>query len=272
MPRFPAALTLLLALAACRRESVPPTPRGMAAAPVGGDVAPRLARYATVTLTTDTAALTPNERKMIPLLIDAAREMDPIFWREAYGDRDSLMRQIASADARRFVDVNDGPWDRLENDAPFIPEIGPKPAGANFYPPGMTKEEFDSAAATSKPRGDSLRSQYTMVRRDAGGRLIGIPYSTIFAAQHQRAADKLLEAATLADDPGLKHYLTLRAAALRNDDYQPSDFAWMDMKHNTLDIVIGPIETYEDALFGYKAAHEGIVVVKDQQWSKRLGR
>jgi len=44
----------------------------------------------------------------------------------------------------------------------------------------------------------------------------------------------------------------------------------MDMKNNTLDIVIGPIETYEDALFGYKAAHEGVVLVKDRDWSERL--
>ena len=64
----------------------------------------------------------------------------------------------------------------------------------------------------------------------------------------------------------------MRADALLSDDFQPSDLAWMDMKTNPVDIVIGPIETYEDQLFGYKAAYEGLVLVKDQAWSAKLAR
>jgi hypothetical protein len=273
MPRIPFLLAVAIVAAACNSESKtakPSAPAGPAA--LSSDYGQMLAQYATVKLTTDTTVLSPNERKMIPLLIEAAQEMNPPFWMEAYGSRDSLMRHVQGADAKKLVDINYGPWNRLGNNAAFIPEIGAKPEGANFYPMGMTKGEFDSAAATSKARGDSLKSLYTMIRRDASGRLTAIPYSTFFAAEHGRAADKLLAAAKLADDPGLKKYLTMRAAALKNDMYQPSDFAWMDMKKNTLDIVIGPTETYEDELFGYKAAHEGIVLVKDKSWSARLER
>jgi hypothetical protein len=216
--------------------------------------------------------LTPNEQKMIPLLIEAADAMNAPIWTEAYGNRDSLLQHVAGADARKLVDINYGPWNRLGNNAAFVPEIGPKPEGANFYPPGMTKGEFDSAAATGKARGDSLRSLYTMIRRDANGRLTAVPYSKFFAAAHGIAAEKLLAAAKLAEDPGLKSYLTLKAAALQNDIYRPSDSAWMAMKNNTVDIVVGPTETYEDELFGYKAAHEGIVLVKDKTWSARLAR
>jgi hypothetical protein len=111
-----------------------------------------------------------------------------------------------------------------------------------------------------------------MIRRDANGRLTAVPYSKFFAAAHGIAAEKLLAAAKLAEDPGLKSYLTLKAAALQNDIYRPSDSAWMAMKNNTVDIVVGPTETYEDELFGYKAAHEGIVLVKDKTWSARLAR
>jgi hypothetical protein len=136
----------------------------------------------------------------------------------------------------------------------------------------MTKTEFDAAVAAGGPRADSLKSLYTVVRRDAAGRLYAVPYHVAFREHNQRAADKLRQAAALADDPGLKRYLTLRADALLNDDYQPSDLAWMDMKNNALDIVIGPIETYEDALYGYKAANESYVLVKDQEWSRRLAR
>jgi hypothetical protein len=260
-----------IALAACGRESLPQKPAMMNSAPAVTD-STLLAQYATVKLTTDMKALTPNEQKMIPLLIEAADAMNAPFWTEAYGNRDSLLQHVAGADARKLVDINYGPWNRLGNNAAFVPEIGPKPEGANFYPPGMTKGEFDSAAATGKARGDSLKSLYTMIRRDANGRLTAVPYSKFFAAAHGIAAEKLLAAAKLAEDPGLKSYLTLKAAALQNDIYRPSDSAWMAMKNNTVDIVVGPTETYEDELFGYKAAHEGIVLVKDKTWSARLAR
>ncbi len=234
--------------------------------------AQRLARYTTVKLEADESRLTAKERQMLPLLIDAARTMDPIFWVESYGDRDALMRSISDPAARQLADINFGPWDRLDDNAPFIAGVGPKPDGANYYPRDMSKAEFETAVAAGGARADSLKSLYTVVRRDQSGKLYAIPFHQIFAAQHQAAAAKLREAAALAEDPGLRNYLTLRADALLTDNYQPSDFAWMDMKNNTLDIVIGPIETYEDALFGYKAAHEGVVLVKDRDWSDRLAK
>src|SRR5690606_1057968 len=80
----------------------------------------------------------------------------------------------------------------------------------------------------------------------------------------------LRKAATLAEDEGLKVYLEMRATALETDNYFESDIAWMNMKTNKLDFVVGPIETYEDQLFGYKAAHEAYVLVKDMEWSKKL--
>ena len=48
--------------------------------------------------------------------------------------------------------------------------------------------------------------------------------------------------------------------------------AWLDMKNNTIDVVIGPIETYEDQLFGYKASFEAYILIKDKQWSRRLSK
>jgi hypothetical protein len=126
--------------------------------------------------------------------------------------------------------------------------------------------------AAGGARADSLKSLYTLVRRAPDRTLIAVPYHVAYAPHLQRAAAKLREAAALAEDPGLRRYLELRAAALLSDDFQPSDFAWLDMKSNTLDVVIGPIETYEDALYGYKAAYEGYVLVKDQEWSRRLAR
>ena len=234
--------------------------------------AERLSRYTTVRLAADTTALTRWERQMLPVLVDGAREMHGIYWMQAFGSRDSLLRNIPQADLRRLAEINVGPWDRLDDNAPFIPGAGPKPHGANFYPRDMTREEFERAVAAGGTRADSLKSLYTMVRRDASGKLVAIPYAQYFAAANARAAAKLRQAATLAEDPGLRRYLTLLATALTTDRYQSSDLAWMDMKRNTLELVLGPIETYEDELFGYKAANEAFVLVKDQVWSKRLAK
>jgi hypothetical protein len=241
-------------------------------APATSSVAERLARYSTVTLGADTTALSARERRMVPLLIDAAREMHQVYWQQAYGSRDSLLQGISDADTRRLAEINVGPWDRIDNNTPFVAGLGPKPAGANFYPRDMSKEELERAVQGGGARADSLKSLYTMVRRDAAGQLVAIPYARFFAASNERAAAKLRQAATLADDAGLRRYLTLLATALTTDRYQPSDLAWMDMKRNTLDIVLGPIETYEDELFGYKAANESFVLVKDQSWSRRLAK
>jgi hypothetical protein len=136
----------------------------------------------------------------------------------------------------------------------------------------MSKEEFEAAAKAAVDGGAALRSHYTVVRRDSSGGLVALPYHQAFAEASRRAAAKVRDAAALADDPELKKYLELRARALETDEYQPSDLAWMDMKRNTVDLVIGPIETYDDALFGYKAAHEAYVLVKDREWSERLAR
>ena len=256
-----ATVVPLLSLAACTpAEDAPPAPSPMQA---------YVDQYATIRLTSDLSHLSENDREVVRLLIEAVGPMDDVFWMQAHGDKDAALALAGSdAAARRYLEINYGPWDRLRDNQPFIEGVGAKPAGANFYPADMTREEFDAAAAADP----ALASLYTLVRRGEDGTLTAVPYHQAFAAQHAAAAAKLREAAALASDPGLARYLTLRASALESDDYQPSDMAWLDMKDNPVDVVIGPIETYEDGLYGQKAAHEGYVLIKDQEWSARLSR
>ncbi|HEU0014266.1 MAG TPA: hypothetical protein VFQ45_11315, partial [Longimicrobium sp.] len=278
---FAVAGAALLALAACgpqyapTTDSPPPAPEPGAprvAVTVQSDIDARLAKYTTVRLTSDLSRLTENERRMLPLLIAAAREMDAVFWMQASGPREQVLAGISDPRYRRFVEINYGPWDRLDGSRPFVPGAPARPEGARFYPADVTKAEVEAEIARGGARADSLKSLYTVVRRGAGGRLYAIPYSVEYAAHFQRAAGYLRQAAQLAEDPGLRTYLTLRADALLTDNYQPSDLAWLDMKNNTVDVVIGPIENYEDQLFGYKAAAEAYVLIKDQEWSRRLAR
>lgn len=224
--------------------------------------------YVPVKLEADLSGLTDNQLTMLPLLVSAARVMDGLFWRQAYGDKTQLLDRIDDPDARRFAEINYGPWDRLGDNRPFLPGIGPKPPGANYYPTDLTKEELELAATS----GPDLTSQYTLVRRDSNRNLIAVPYSKAFEEELSEAATLLRQAAELAEDPGFQRYLGMRATALETNAYQQSDFAWMDMRDNVLDLVIGPIESYEDGLLGTKTAFEAYVLVKDTEWSARLER
>jgi hypothetical protein len=253
-------------LAPAPASSAPATGASAAAESAEGSVAQRLASYAPVKLDADLSAFDKRQKKMIALLVEAADSMNTIYWRQSWGDKDALLGRISDPATREFAELNYGPWDRLNNDKPFVDGVGERPPGAQFYPADMTAEQFDQSPLKDKT------SLYTLLRRDAQGRLITVPYHQAYKAELQKTAGLLREAAKLAQDAGFRKYLTLRADALLSDDYQPSDLAWMDMKNNPVDIVIGPIETYEDQLYGYKASYESYVLIKDQAWSAKLAR
>jgi hypothetical protein len=226
----------------------------------------RLASYAPFELTAGISHLSEGEKKLLSLLFDVADIMDELFWMQAMGPKEPFLSRIPDEATRQFATINYGPWDRLDDNKPFIAGIGDKPAGANFYPVDMTKEEFEALADPNKA------SLYTIIRRDQDGKLKVIWYHEAYADKIRKASALLREAAVMAEDQGLKNYLTLRADALLTDQYQASDLAWMDMKTSNLDFVVGPIENYEDALFGYKAAYESYILIKDLEWSKRLDK
>ncbi|MCO4322667.1 Zn-dependent hydrolase [Aliidiomarina sp. Y6] len=241
------------------------TSAGLPAAVLVDGAEHRLDIYKSVQLSADLSHLTAKQQQIIGLLIDASVIMDNLFWQQAYpGNREQFMARIKEPAVRAFAEINYGPWDRLSNDQPFIQGYTDKPLGANFYPADMSREEFNAFASDDK---DSL---YTVLRRNEAGDLYTIPFSELYAEELQRAADLLLTAASLTENEKFKTYLELRAAAFLTDQYTASDYAWMDMKDNLIDVIIGPIETYEDRLFGYKASFESYVLVKDTEWSKRL--
>jgi hypothetical protein len=254
----------LLSLTACSPGQAPVA--GGASATESQHAAAPASVYSTVRLEADLSGLEDTERQAVVLMIRAADIMDRLFWYNAYGDGAALLAKIEDPGLRDFARINYGPWNRLAGNAPFVPGYGDKPLGANFYPADMTREEFEAWDEPGKT------GNYSYVRRDDEGRLVLVPYSEMHRAELEQAAGLLREAAGLVGNDALARYLVLRADALLTDDYQPSDMAWMDMKDNRLELVIGPIETYEDRLFGYRAAFEAFVLVKDLSWSERLAR
>lgn len=273
-----AALASALALTACQNESTPEPP-AMAShdqAPQSGMdhntsnelliPASRLDIYAPFTLKADLSHLSSNQKEMLKLLIEASEIMDDLFWQQAYGDRTRFLASIKDADVRRFADINYGPWDRLDGDKTFLSGYSEKPLGARFYPADMSKEEFEAWVQPGKS------GLYSVVRRNDQGELHLHRYSEEYHQELSAAADLLRQAAELADDAEFAEYLRLRADAFLSDEYQTSDLAWMSMKKNPIELVIGPIETYEDQLFGYRAAFEAYVLIKDLAWSERLAR
>ncbi|RPH33482.1 MAG: Zn-dependent hydrolase [Bacteroidales bacterium] len=222
--------------------------------------------YVKVDLTSNISHLTDKEKQILPLLFEVAQIMDNLYWEQAYGDKTKLLNSITDDATREFVLINYGPWDRLNGNEPFVEGVGAKPFGANFYPIDMTKEEFDSFSSANK------NSLYTIVKRNAEGKLESIPYHVAYKDDIEKAAALLKKASEIAEDEGLKNYLNLRADALLTDEYLQSDLAWMDMKTNSIDFVVGPIENYEDALYNYKAAFESFILIKDMEWSQKLAR
>ena len=224
-------------------------------------------QYAKVQLTSDITHLSDNEKQMLNYLYEIGNIMDDIFWTQNFGgDKEAFLNSIQDPDARLFAEINYGPWNHFDNLAPFLPEYGAMPEGAGFYPADMTKEEFE---AWDNPDKTSL---YTLVRRDENGQLQTVWFHEAYAEQINKVAELLNKAADLAGDEEFANYLRLRAKAVLTDEYFESDMAWMDVRNNNVDFVVGPIENYVDALYGYKAAHEAFILIKDQAWSEQLAR
>jgi hypothetical protein len=224
----------------------------------------RVQQYYPVRLKADLSHLSEKEKQMISIFIEAAGIMDEIFWMEAFGDKEKLLQGIEDADARKYAMINYGPWDRLDNNQPFLIGFNGKPDGANFYHSDITKEEFESVDIPDKT------SLYTLINRDETGKLNALWYHDAYKDKYTRVSELLKKAAQLAEDEGLRNYLNARAEAFLSSNYQNSDLLWLDMKNNNIDLVIGPIESYEDNFMGIKAAHEAFVLIKDREWSRRL--
>ena len=224
----------------------------------------------------DTAYLSEEERAVVNKLIKAADLMSAIYLRQVSEDNPRLRAGIAASDlADRdllldLFDLHFGVWDTLDEFRPFYGDT-PLPLGAGFYPPDMTRAEFEAWIADHPEDREAFQSLFTVIRRD-GDRLVAIPYSEYYREWLEPAAALLREAAAITSNASLKRYLNLRADAFLSDDYFDSDMAWMDLEGTPIEVVIGPYEVYTDRLFGYKAAFEAFITLRNPQESAAVAR
>lgn len=233
-------------------------------------------RFAPVDLKVDTSALSDGDRKALIRLVEAAREVDKLFLTQMWRENQELWRKLESdktplGQARAdYFWLNKGPWSALDHHQAFLPGVlEKKPLGANFYPDDMTKEQFESWVKGLSPE-DKKEAEgfFTVIRRD-NGKLKFVRYSREYNLYLERMATLLREAAKQTDNASLRRYLESRAAAFLSNDYYESDVAWMDLDA-PIDVTIGPYETYNDELFGYKAAFEAYITLKDDAETRKV--
>jgi hypothetical protein len=279
MPRtHAAALACACALLVMTSPAQPQTTKAASAAPSLQRLQEMTARFAPVPLGADVAALPSGERQALERLVEAARIMDALFLRQVWAGNEALLMTLGRDDSPlgrarlRYFLINKGPWSRLDEDAPFIAGVGPKPEGANYYPVDATKEQAE-AWMQSLPESDRAAAHgfFTTIRRNADGTFRAVPYSLEYQADLARAATLLREAAGLTAQPTLKSFLEKRAAAFLSNDYYDSDVAWMELDAS-IEPTIGPYEVYEDKWFGYKAAFESYITLRDEAESAKLAR
>ena len=243
-----------------------------------GDIRARLKAYAPVKLQTDLTRLEPREREALAKIVVALDAVDDVYWKQM--GRQALEARRAfdkAADPvnllyRDFVMINYGPFDIRKENERFVAigaSSGERLPGAGFYPEDMTKAEFEARVKTHPELQDTFEKPNTLIRR-VDGVLVAIPYESLYIDELSVASQALGEAAALVESPSLRRYLSLRSQALLSGDYYASDVAWLDVKDNLLDVVIGPIETYDDGLLGLKASYEGALLVKDDKESRTL--
>jgi len=231
---------------------------------VATDVAERLAQFEPTELVADVSSLSEGELRVLEMLVQAARSMDEIFLRQVWQGNPGLQAELQGVEdpemdaARAYFTVNFGPWDRLAEMAPFV---GTKahPPGAGYYPEDMDRAEFENWIADHPEDEGAFTSEFTVIRRQDDG-LVAVPYAQEYRQWLEPVIAKLREAAAATDNASLRSFLSLRADAFETDDYYDSDVAWMELD-SPVEVTIGPYETYEDSLFGYKAAYEAFVTV-----------
>jgi hypothetical protein len=233
----------------------------------------KLGRLVDVELRYDSSDLNDNQIRLLRKMVKVSKLIDSIFLKQVYSKNFEIMEKLEGSDGEKeklelkYFMWNKGPWDKLDNEEPFIGKEKRR-EGVEFYPEDMTRKEFEEWLEKHPEDEESFKSPFTVIRRK-DRRLVAVPYSVEYKEFIEPAANLMKEAALLADNESLKAFLNKKAEAFLSNNYFESEVAWMDLDSD-IEITIGPYEVYDDALFGYKASFESFVTIKDREESEKL--
>lgn len=274
---FVLAAVITMAQSEPKKTAATPSEESPLANATTADLKKMAARFAPTELKVDVSRLTPGDRKALVLLIQAARILDPLYMEQRWSANLKTLERLKqdTSDLGRarlhYFMINKGPWSDLDENQAFIPAVpAKKPLGANFYPEDASKDELERwINSLDEEQKKEAQGFFTVVRRGPDSKFRLVPFSEEYAGHLKTAYGLLREAAKATTDASLRKFLDLRAEALLTNDYFESDVAWMDLD-SPVDVTYGPYETYNDELFGYKAAFEAYINLKDPQESAKL--
>src|SRR5437016_5077039 len=238
------------------------------AAPATSDLAVRLSRWKPVEMPFDASALAARQRREVEKLVDAARQMELIYWQQSDPTALEMYRSTKDPLLRRMLMINGSRWDLIDENKPFASDK-PIPPGRNLYPQGLTRQQIEAYVKEHPAERDAIYSPYTVLRWN-GKKLDAIPYHVEYKSYLQAGAKLLEEAADLSDDKDFSNFLRLRAKALLTDDYYPSDLAWLDLRNPKIDVIFAPYETYLDDVLGVKTSYGTAILIRNDPESKKL--
>ncbi|HWR35523.1 MAG TPA: Zn-dependent hydrolase [Clostridia bacterium] len=287
MKRIAVALAIVAVIASFSTTSSAQRKQGRARKyPIGGsypsgaklkvarDLDQRLARFKPVTMPFNEKALSAKEGRLVRKLVEAARYLDYIFWRQNDPEALTLYQQLVGGkDPRdrklqRMLFINASRFDFIDGNKPFV-GTSPMPPGRGLYPHGVTREQIEKYVQEHPEKKAEIYSSYTVLRRN-GDNLEGLRYHIAYRAFLQPAAKALREAAALSEDKAFAEFLHKRADALLTDDYFPSDLLWLDLQNPKFDIIFAPYESYIDEVLGTKTSYGAAVLIRNEAESKKL--
>ena len=226
----------------------------------------KVAQWKEIKLSADLSSLTDNQKDLLKIFIQISEKIDDLYWEQMFGNKQDFLSKIKDPDTFKYAQINYGPWDRLAGRESFMPEYKKRPLGVNFYPKDVKYLPFISLTDEAK------LSAYTLIKRDNSGELYASPYHKEYEKQLKEISDLLLTASEKCDNSSFKTYLIARSKAVLTDDYYESDVAWMNVKDNKIDFLVGPVETDQDMFIHIKAAYESYLLIRDDELTEKAQR
>lgn len=131
-------------------------------------------------------------------------------------------------------------------------QVDSKTGSTTFYPEDLSREEL-MVAAKKNPK---LLSPYTVVKRDKNRKLVAVNFRNEYSKEHDRMVELLTLAAKTTKEKRLSAYLSRTATYINKGDFDSVMKLFLTVPNTSIDILVGPIESYNDSFMGVKKSYQ----------------